>query len=187
MGIASFVLSFVPLVLLAGTVGLGALLLGTDPPGGEVAYGFGLFVAGLIDHVDRGRSVGVWDRGDATTTTQEAVRVFGGRVQRRGSVANHARQALEGPPNRRSEVPTRNPNLRVRLPFPLTRADIHAGLTHMVLTIMLGIGVALFPRSYIVGNIQDAASEFRGIHLQKLSGNSQARAKRLAISRIMAA
>ena len=57
------------------------------------------------------------------------------------------RQALEGPRNRRGEDPTRDVYLRLRSPVPLNRADIHAGLTHVVLTIMLGSGVALFPGS----------------------------------------
>jgi len=35
-------------------------------------------------------------------------------------------------------------DLRLRFPVPFNRADIYAGLAHVVLTIMLGIGVALF-------------------------------------------
>jgi len=62
-----------------------------------------------------------------------------------GSSANHMRQVLEGPLNRQDEVPTKDFHLRLRFPVPLNRADIHAGLTHVVLTIMLGTGVALFP------------------------------------------
>jgi hypothetical protein len=61
-------------------------------------------------------------------------------IARRGSVACHMWQALEGPPNRRGEGPTRDFNLRVRLPVPFTRADIHAGLTHVVLTSMRRTG-----------------------------------------------
>src|SRR5215210_4523009 len=57
-------------------------------------------------------------------------------VTRRGSVASQMWQALEGPPNRRGEVPTRDFDLRVRLPVPFTGADIHAGLTHVVLNSM---------------------------------------------------
>src|SRR5215211_9140839 len=57
-------------------------------------------------------------------------------IARRGSVASQMWQALEGPPNQRGEVPTRDFDLRVRLPVSFTRADIHAGLTHVVLTSM---------------------------------------------------
>jgi hypothetical protein len=64
-----------------------------------------------------------------------------------GSSANQMRQALEGPPNRRGEDPTRDVYLRLRSPVPFTRADIRAGLTYVVLTIMLGPGVVLFPGS----------------------------------------
>ena len=54
-------------------------------------------------------------------------------------------QALEGPPNRRGEVLTRDFHLRLRFPVLFNRAHIHARPTHVVLTIMLGTGVALFP------------------------------------------
>src|SRR5215211_2210426 len=57
-------------------------------------------------------------------------------IARRGSVANQMWQALEGPPNRRGEVLRKDFNLRVRLPVPFTRADIHAGPTHEVLNSM---------------------------------------------------
>src|SRR5215213_11170993 len=69
-------------------------------------------------------------------------------VTRRGSVASQMWQALEGPPNRRGEVPTREFNLRVRLPVPFTRADIHAGLTHVVLIPCVGGRQRVLSRSY---------------------------------------
>ena len=53
-----------------------------------------------------------------------------------GTFANQMWQALEGPPNRLGEIPTRGFNLRIDFPLPLTRADIHARLTHVVLTSM---------------------------------------------------
>ena len=62
-----------------------------------------------------------------------------------GSSANHMRQVLEGPLIRQDEVPTKYFHLRLSFPVPLNRADIHAGLTYEVLTIMLGLGVALTP------------------------------------------
>jgi hypothetical protein len=43
-------------------------------------------------------------------------------------------QMLGGPPNRRGEAPTRDFHLRLPFPVPFTRADIHARLTHVVLT-----------------------------------------------------
>ena len=49
-------------------------------------------------------------------------------------------QMLGGPPNRRGEAPTRDLNLRLCFPSPFTRADIHAGLTHVVLTTMRRTG-----------------------------------------------
>ncbi len=58
---------------------------------------------------------------------------------------------LEGPLNRRGEVPTSDFHLRVRLSVPFTRADIHAGPIYVVLTIMLGASVALSLRPYVVG------------------------------------
>src|SRR5919112_6741206 len=61
-------------------------------------------------------------------------------IARRGSVASQVWQALEGPPNRRGEVPARDFDLRVRLPVSFTRADIHAGLTHVVLNSMRRTG-----------------------------------------------
>ena len=53
-----------------------------------------------------------------------------------GSFANQLWQALERLHNRRGEVPTRDFHLRVELPVPFTRADIHAELTHVALTSM---------------------------------------------------
>jgi|SRR5215212_4343683 hypothetical protein len=67
---------------------------------------------------------------------------------------------LEGPPNRRGEALTRDFHLRLRFPVPFKRTDFHAGLTYVVLIIMLGTGVEQFPRYIMVGNIQDTASEF---------------------------
>src|SRR5215211_1503420 len=61
-------------------------------------------------------------------------------IARRGSVAYQMWQALEGPSNRRGEVPTRDFDLRVRLPVSFTRADIHAVLRHVVLTFMRRTG-----------------------------------------------
>jgi hypothetical protein len=57
-----------------------------------------------------------------------------------GFFAIQMRQMLEGPPNRRGEAPTRDFHLRLRFPGPFTRADIHAGLTHVVLTTMRRTG-----------------------------------------------
>jgi hypothetical protein len=74
--------------------------------------------------------------------------VSGGRGLRiAGFLASQMWQALEGRPNRRGEVPTRYFHLRLRFPVPLTRANIRAELTLVVLTIMLGTDVALFPGS----------------------------------------
>jgi hypothetical protein len=51
-----------------------------------------------------------------------------------GSFGDRMWLALEDPPNRRREVPTRDFNLRVDLPVPINGVDIHAGLTHGALT-----------------------------------------------------
>ena len=64
------------------------------------------------------------------------VKTVAGGLSVADSFANQTWQALEGPPKRLGEVPTRGFNLRVDLPLPLTRADIHARLTHVVLTSM---------------------------------------------------
>ena len=61
--------------------------------------------------------------------------VSGGRGLRVArSFANQMWQALEGPPHRQSKDPMRDFNLRVALPFPFIRSDIHEGLTREVLT-----------------------------------------------------
>src|SRR5215217_2738172 len=61
-------------------------------------------------------------------------------IARRSFVASQMWQALEDPPNRRGEVPTRDFDPRVRLPVSFTRADIYAGLTHVVLASMRRTG-----------------------------------------------
>ena len=53
-------------------------------------------------------------------------------------------QMLGGPPNLQGETLTKDGHLRLRFPILLNRANIHAGLAHVVLTVMLGTGVALF-------------------------------------------
>jgi hypothetical protein len=49
-------------------------------------------------------------------------------------------QMLGSPPNQRGEAPTRDFHLRLRFPSLFTRADIHTGLTHVVLTTMRRTG-----------------------------------------------
>jgi hypothetical protein len=51
-----------------------------------------------------------------------------------GSFVSERWQALEGLPKRSGEGSTEDFNLRVGLPIPFTAADIHAELTHVVLT-----------------------------------------------------
>ena len=58
-----------------------------------------------------------------------------------GFFANQMCQMLGGPPNRRGEAPTRDFHLGLRFPGPFTRADIHAGLTHVVLLPCVGPGI----------------------------------------------
>jgi hypothetical protein len=50
--------------------------------------------------------------------------------------ANEMWQELGDLPNQRGEVPTRDVNLSGGPFIPCTRADIHAGLTYVVLTSM---------------------------------------------------
>jgi hypothetical protein len=52
-------------------------------------------------------------------------------------------QALEGLPKRSGEVSTEDFSLCVSLPIPFTAADIHAELTHVVLTFTHMIGANL--------------------------------------------
>ena len=53
-----------------------------------------------------------------------------------GSFAIERWHELEGPPNRRGEVPTRDFHLCGELPIPLTRTDKDAGVAHIALTSM---------------------------------------------------
>jgi hypothetical protein len=69
------------------------------------------------------------------------IRVVSGEVRslwitRRRFVCKPDCQMLGVPPNRLGEAPTRDFHLRVDLPVPFTRADIHAELTHVALTSM---------------------------------------------------
>ena len=51
-----------------------------------------------------------------------------------GSFVDERWQTLEGLPKRSGEVSTEDFSLCVGLPIPFTAADIHAGLTYVVLT-----------------------------------------------------
>ena len=53
-------------------------------------------------------------------------------------------QMLGGPPNLQGETLTKGRHLRLRFPILFNRANIHAGLAHVVLTVMLETDVALF-------------------------------------------
>ena len=66
-------------------------------------------------------------------------------IIRPGSFVNERWQALEGLPNRSGEVLTGDINLCVGLPIAFTRADIHAGLTHVVLQVCLQHGRLIGP------------------------------------------
>jgi hypothetical protein len=59
-----------------------------------------------------------------------------------GTFAIERWQELEGPPNRRGEVPTRVFHLCGDLPIPFTRTDKHAGVAHIALTSMHTAGCA---------------------------------------------
>jgi hypothetical protein len=61
-----------------------------------------------------------------------------------GSFANRVWQMLGGSPNLRGKAPTRGFHPRLRFPVPFNGANVHAGLAHVVLTIMLETDVALF-------------------------------------------
>jgi hypothetical protein len=102
------------------------------------------------------------------------VRVVSGEVRRqwitrRRFLAIQMCQMLGGPPNRRGEAPTRDFHLRLRFPGPFTRADIHAGLTHVVLTTMRRTGDygRLWPCR--TRAMHDPASGLRRISPSKLS------------------
>jgi hypothetical protein len=62
-------------------------------------------------------------------------------ITRRRFLCNPDVPYARGPPNRRGEAPTRDFHLRLRFPGPFTRADIHAGLTHVVLLPFVGPGI----------------------------------------------
>ena len=53
-------------------------------------------------------------------------------------------QMLGGPPNLQGETLTRDRHPRLRFPILFIRTNIHAGLAHVVLTVMLETDVALF-------------------------------------------
>jgi hypothetical protein len=67
-----------------------------------------------------------------------------------GSLANQIWQMLGGPPNLQGETLTKGRHLRLRFPIPFNRANIHAGLAHVVLTVMLETDVAQF--SELIGS-----------------------------------
>ena len=54
-------------------------------------------------------------------------------------------QILGGSPNLQGETLTKDRHLRLRFPILFNRANIHPGLAHVVLTVMLETDVALFP------------------------------------------
>jgi hypothetical protein len=98
------------------------------------------------------------------------IRVVSGEVRRqwitrRRFLCKPDCQMLGGPPNRRGEAPTRDFHLRLRFPGPFTRADIHAGLPHVVLTTMRRTGDygRLWPCR--TGPMHDPASGLRRIYL----------------------
>jgi hypothetical protein len=62
------------------------------------------------------------------------------RLSVAGSFVNERWQALEGLPNRRGEVPTGEFNRCVGISILFTKADIHAGLTHVVWFPRIGAG-----------------------------------------------
>jgi hypothetical protein len=62
-------------------------------------------------------------------------------ITRRRFLCNPDVPYARGPPNRRGEAPTRDFHLRLRFPSPFARADIHAGLTHVVLLPRVGPGI----------------------------------------------
>ncbi len=104
------------------------------------------------------------------------IRVVSGEVRRqwimrRRFLCKPDCQMLGGPPNRRGEAPTRDFHLRLRFPGPFTRADIHAGLTHVVLTTMCRTGDYGRFWPCRTGSMHDPASGLRRIHLPGSSVN----------------
>ena len=61
-----------------------------------------------------------------------------------GSLADQMWQMLGGPPNLQGETLTKDRHLRLRFPILFNKTNIHAGLAHVVLTVMLETDVALF-------------------------------------------
>ena len=84
-----------------------------------------------------------------------------------GSVVNQRWQALEDLPNRRGEVPRRDFNLCGGLPIPFTKANIHAGLTHIVLTSIHRTGAKGSSVGPTRRSMQNAGYGLLGIHLPR--------------------
>jgi hypothetical protein len=84
-----------------------------------------------------------------------------------GSFVNQRWQALEDPPNRRGEVPRRDFNLCGGLPIPFTKANIHAGLTHIVLTSMHRTGAKGSSVGPTRRSMQNAGYGLLRIHLPR--------------------
>src|SRR5829696_1390419 len=104
------------------------------------------------------------------------IRVVSGEVRslwitRRRFVCKPDCQMRGGPPNRRGEAPTRDFHLRLRFPSPFTRADIRAGLTHVVLTTMHKTGDYGRFWPCRTGPMHDPASGLRRIYLPRTRVN----------------
>jgi hypothetical protein len=69
-------------------------------------------------------------------------------------------QMLGGPPNLQGETLTKDGHLRLRFPILLNRANIHAGLAHVVLTVILETDVALFSGPIGMGLCRILDSDF---------------------------
>jgi hypothetical protein len=108
-------------------------------------------------------------------------------ITRRRFLCNPDVPYARGPPNRRGEAPTRDFHLRLRFPSPFARADIHAGLTHVVLLPCVGPGITgvsdpVEPRLCRILDMDFGEFTFRGC-----MKSPQTRASRLVMRRIMAA
>ena len=83
-----------------------------------------------------------------------------------GSFVDERWQALEGLPKRSGEVSTEDFSLCVGLPIPFTAADIHAELTHVVLTSTHVTGAKGSSGGSTGRSMQNAEYELLRIYLQ---------------------
>ena len=88
-----------------------------------------------------------------------------------GPLAIERWQELEGPPNRRGEVPTRDFHLCGGLPISFTRTDNHAGVADIVLTFMHRSGAKGFSVDPANRSLQNAGYRLRRIPLPRTRVN----------------